>query len=404
MTNAPSKPLWSTYFAYIGAFLGVMSVVGVACFHYPDLLTSPSVRATYTEEFARILLAVGMTTTAILLIPCLIVGHYKRLSALGLLGLTLALVMGGTSVPLAPRNGSSFSLGLDWFLLALFFSALILVPLERFSGNSQQKVLRPQWKLDLTYFFFAHAAVQFILLASTSGAAAIDGWIGYDPLKEFIRSWPVFVQVIAAVFIADLSQSLIHRAYHRVPWLWRIHQIHHSVEHMDWLAGSRLHIGEILITRMMVLAPLVVLGFSQTALNVYITIVGVQAVLAHANVRWPAGPWEKWIVGPRYHHWHHAKHKDHWDCNYAIHTPLIDRLMGTYRLPEQNYPEKYGILGGARVPEGFIAQHLYAFGKQYLKKKPVKRKAKRKQDAASPSSAKPHDGNSLDSSDQSTKL
>lgn len=138
MTNAPPKPLWSTYFAYIGAFLGVMSAIGVTCFHYPDLLTSPSVRATYTEEFARILLAIGMTTTALLLIPCLIVGHYKRLSALGLLGLTLALVMGGTSVPLAPRNGSSFSLGLDWFLLALFFSALILVPLERFSGNSQQ--------------------------------------------------------------------------------------------------------------------------------------------------------------------------------------------------------------------------------------------------------------------------
>ena len=370
----PAPPLWSRYFAYIGGFLGMMSAIAVLCFHYPDLLTSASVRKTYTEDFARTALLWGMVATALLLIPCVILGHFKKMSALGLSGLAIALLLGGTGVELGHRTGTQYSLGLDWFLLALLISALILVPLERFSGNAQQKVLRPQWKLDLTYYFFAHAAVQFILLASTFGASVFDQWIGYDPLKNLIRSWPIFVQVIVAVLVADTSQSLIHRAYHRVPALWRLHQIHHSVEHMDWLAGSRLHIGEILITRMMVLAPLVVLGFSQEALNIYITIVGVQAVLAHANVRWPAGPWEKWIVGPRYHHWHHAKHKDHWDCNYAIHTPIIDRLIGTYRLPDKGYPEKYGILGGAAVPEGFIAQHLYAVQRQHLKK--VKKKKK----------------------------
>lgn len=366
-----SPPLWAKYFAYIGGFLGMMSAIAVLCFHYPDILTSASIRKTYTEDFARTALLWGMVATALLLIPCVILGHYKKMSALGLSGLALALVMGGTGVELGERSGTQYSLGLDWFLLV---SALILVPMERFSGNSQQKILRPQWKLDLTYYFFAHAAVQFILLASTFGASVFDQFIGYDPLKNLIRSWPIFVQVIIAVLVADTSQSLIHRAYHRVPALWRLHQIHHSVEHMDWLAGSRLHIGEILITRMMVLAPLVVLGFSQEALNIYITIVGVQAVLAHANVRWPAGPWEKWIVGPRYHHWHHAKHKDHWDCNYAIHTPIIDRLIGTFRLPKKGYPEKYGILGGAAVPDGFISQHLYAIQKQHLKKAKKKKK------------------------------
>ena len=35
----------------------------------------------------------------------------------------------------------------------------------------------------------------------------------------------------------DFSQYWVHRAFHRVPLLWRFHAIHHSAEMMDWLPG-----------------------------------------------------------------------------------------------------------------------------------------------------------------------
>ena len=60
---------------------------------------------------------------------------------------------------------------------------------------------------------------------------------------------PVWAQFLLAVFFADLAQALLHRAYHKSPWLWRFHAVHHSSRHMDWLAGSRMHIVEILLTR-----------------------------------------------------------------------------------------------------------------------------------------------------------
>ena len=79
---------------------------------------------------------------------------------------------------------------------------------------------------------------------------------------------------------------------------------------MDWLAGSRQHILELLITRTLVLAPIYVLGFSKEVIDAYIVIVGFQAVFNHANVSVRLGPLRYVIVTPNFHHWHHSQDKE----------------------------------------------------------------------------------------------
>jgi lathosterol oxidase len=74
------------------------------------------------------------------------------------------------------------------------------------------------------------------------------------------------VQFALAVLVADLAQYAVHRAFHAVPLLWRFHKVHHSVEVMDWLAGSRLHLVDVIATRGLVLLALLVAGFAQSAL------------------------------------------------------------------------------------------------------------------------------------------
>ena len=53
---------------------------------------------------------------------------------------------------------------------------------------------------------------------------------------------------------------------------------------MDWLAGSRQHLLELLLTRTLILGPIFVLGFSKEIIDAYIVVVGFQAVFNHANV------------------------------------------------------------------------------------------------------------------------
>jgi len=57
------KPSW---LAHISAGLGLSALLGVLCFHFPELLTSRDFRAVYTEQFARNLLLIGLVAAFVL--------------------------------------------------------------------------------------------------------------------------------------------------------------------------------------------------------------------------------------------------------------------------------------------------------------------------------------------------
>lgn len=349
-----TRPSW---LAHISAGLGLCALLGVLCFHFPELLTSREFRKAYTEDFARNLLLAGLVVAFVLGTVSILRGRGRRVAMVGVGAASLAVLMGGATVHFDPIASTPFSLGLDWFVISLFFSALVFVPIERMLAVRPMPPLRREWRTDLAYFFMGHVLVQFVLIAVTASTASVAALAEFPSVGRWIRSLPLWLQFLLAVFVADMVQALLHRAYHRVPWLWRFHAVHHSSRRMDWLAGSRIHLGEILLTRSVVLLPLVVLGFSPAAINGYVILVGIQAVLAHANLRLDFGWLEYLLVTPRYHHWHHARHRDYIDANYAIHLPLVDMLMGTFRRPPRgSWPDEYGVMKLETVPRGFWAQ------------------------------------------------
>jgi lathosterol oxidase len=362
-TYDPQSPLARrSILAWSSALVGVLALLGVLCFHFPDLLTSREFRQAYTETFARNLLLVGLVAAFVMGTIAVLQGRDRRVALVGVGSATLAVLLGGITIRFGPIEQTPFSLGLDWFVISLFFSALVFIPLERVLGRHRQLTLRAEWPTDIAYYFVSHVLVQFILIAVTSSSAYLAGWVAFPAVQGAIGGLPVWAQFLLAVFFADLAQALLHRAYHNVPWLWRLHAIHHSSRHMDWLAGSRIHIIEVILTRSAVLLPLVALGFSSAAVNAYVILVGLQAVLAHANLGLRFGWLEYLLVLPRYHHWHHARDREYVDVNYAIHLPLVDMLMGTFKLPRDGaFPGEYGILKPETVPQGIVRQHLAPF-------------------------------------------
>jgi sterol desaturase/sphingolipid hydroxylase (fatty acid hydroxylase superfamily) len=354
--NAIVSRSWT---AHLAAALGLLSLLGVLCFHFPELLTSREFRASYTEGFARHLLLIGLSGAFVLGTLAVLRRRQRRVAMVGVGAAALAVMLGGATVQFGTIEQTPFSLGLDWFVLALFFSALVFVPIERMLAVRPMSPLRPEWRTDLGYFFIGHIAVQFLLIAVTASSSFLAALVAFPTVQGWIVALPLWAQFLLAIFVADLAQALLHRAYHSFPWLWRFHAVHHSSRHMDWLAGSRIHFVEILLTRTAVLLPLVALGFAQEAVNAYVILVGIQAVLAHANLRLDFGWLEYVLVTPRYHHWHHARHADYMDVNYAIHLPLVDMLMGTFKRPPQNqWPEEYGVMKLETVPEGLSQQTL----------------------------------------------
>ncbi len=103
---------------------------------------------------------------------------------------------------------------------------------------------------------------------------------------------------------------------------------------MDWLAGSRLHLVDVIATRGLTYVPIFVLGFSESALMVYV-VPGRDPGHLHPRQRavGHSGAWQRIVATPAFHHWHHSAEPQSIDKNFAVHTPAWDLLFGTFYLP-----------------------------------------------------------------------
>lgn len=347
-----------------GAFaiaFGSMSLGGALCFLYPEYLTTPEFRGHYDVEVLRGVLGACIAVGIASAVRSLTVNPSKVAGLIGG-GLTLAaLALGGTGIDPGEVGDARVYLSLDYLVLSLLAMALVFVPLELFyPKHTQQTKFHPEWKTDLIYFIVAHLLVQWLAMLSQEPVRAAFGGASLAGLHASIGGLPFLLQVLLAVLVADLFQYAIHRLFHRVPYLWRFHSVHHSTRTMDWLAGSRLHLIDVIATRMMVYLPLYLLGFDQRVLLAYVAIVATQAVLNHTNTRLPFRWLEPFLVSPRIHHWHHSDQREAYDKNFAVHFPWIDRLFGTYHAPGDQWPEAVG-LEGVAFPKGYLSQLVYPF-------------------------------------------
>ncbi len=311
---------------------------------------------------AAMLIAGGLALANVLF------NRMRWLSGAAFLLVALTALLGGHKVPVGDFPDQTPYVGLDWFILDLLASTLIFVFIEKlFPLKRDQPVLRAEWQTDFHYFLVIHLLIGVMLLATNQFLHSAFDWAISSQLQAAVQSLPFVIELLLCILVADLAQYWTHRAYHEVPLLWRFHSVHHSSKAMDWLAGSRQHLLEVLATRTLVLAPIYVLGFSKGVIDVYIIIVGFQAVFNHANVSVKLGPLSYLLVTPNFHHWHHSQDKEALDRNYAAHFAFLDHLFGTAVKADREWPERYGVKGDY-MPNGFGRQQAFPFtwdGKQH---------------------------------------
>lgn len=348
---------------YIACFLAFLSFLGVIAFHFPEYLTTPELRKNYDVNTLRTIMFYALVVAGSLGLLNFVRNKNKRLGFIAWLFVALAIALGGHRVPVGDFPDNTPYLGLDWFILDLLGSTLIFIFIEKLIPHRKQAIFRNHWETDFNHFFVNHLLIGFALLVANHFVNDAFGWAVNATTQQFVSALNFPIQLFLILLVADLAQYAFHRMYHEVPLLWRLHAVHHSVKQMDWLAGSRQHIIELLITRSVVLTPIFLLGFDKAVIDLYVVIVGFQAVFNHANVRINIGPLKYVIVTPQFHHWHHASDEAAIDKNYAAHFAFIDYLFGTAVRGQPEWPEQYGVKGDY-VPDGFIKQQVFPFTKQ----------------------------------------
>jgi sterol desaturase/sphingolipid hydroxylase (fatty acid hydroxylase superfamily) len=243
---------------------------------------------------------------------------------------------------------------------AVIVLACILIPLERlFPLHSEQPILRRNWWNDVIYVLVNGIVVR--VLSTLVLGALMLAYREFVPLEDtsWVRTLPIWVQVIAVIVIADIGYYTAHRTAHAVPFLWRFHAVHHSIEEMDWLATHRVHPIDQLFTNTLSLLPIYCLGFSGGAVGIFIVVYHVQALLIHSNTRLRFGPLKWLFASPEYHHWHHANQREAYDRNFASQLSFLDAIGGTLYLPADRTPDKYGL--DEKMPDHYHQQLLYPF-------------------------------------------
>jgi sterol desaturase/sphingolipid hydroxylase (fatty acid hydroxylase superfamily) len=345
----------------LGLVLGLAGLSMVLALRAPGTFATPELLALHGSVAFRIGLhaflfaAFGLSTTS------LVLRERKVLGTCGLAATLLAALLGGSDAAALAPDPTPLFLGLDFFVLRVVFTGFLFIPLERiFPNRREQPIFRAEWREDLFYYLVSSLMVQVLTFLSFLPARSILAFAPLDGVRAWVGAQPFLAQFAAIMFLTDLVQYWVHRAFHRLPWLWRFHSVHHSAPSMDWMAGARMHFLEILVLRGTTVIPMFVLGFDAAAMNGYIFVVYLYSTIVHANLGWRLPVLEKILVTPRYHHWHHGIEDEAVDVNFAVHFPVLDRLGGTHFLPEDRWPSGYGVQGNP-VPRGYLAQFGYPF-------------------------------------------
>ena len=342
---------------YSSVLLGALSLLGVLAYLFPSYLTTTELRNVYDADKLQSVLKYGMYFSLFFGALTFMLKKYRSLGIIGIALTVTAFLLGGYTVPVGDVEPNPLSLGVDWLIIAFLGSAFIFITLEKlFPKYKNQVILRDEWGLDLFYFCFNHLAISAIIIYGNYHASHFD-WAVSASVQQAIQSMPIFVQVILIVLCADFVLYWEHRLYHEVRVLWPIHAVHHSVENLDWLAGSRGHFIQVFSERAMVIIPLYLLGADELALNIYVAFAALQAVLIHCNLDVPFGPVKYILVTPQFHHWHHSSEKPAIDTNYSAHTVLFDWMFNTMHLPGKHWPAEYGTT--KPLPKTYIGQTLH---------------------------------------------
>ena len=346
----------SGFFAILMAIAGLGMVIAL---RFPEWFATPELEVVKEWTGFRGVIHMLLLGSYALALLSLLLRPRKILGTTALVIGISAAILGGANVQ--PDETRSFGIffGLDFFIVNLIATGLMFAPLERLVPHRRsQRLFRMEWREDLFYYLVSSMMVQVLtFLALAPSNVVMANTNSWDAFRAAIASIPWVIQFVIVLFLTDFVQYWFHRTFHRYPFLWGFHAVHHSSKSMDWLAGSRMHFIEIILLRGVTSLPMMTLGFSPSVLQAYIAFVYIYSSLLHANVKGDFNWLGHWVATPRFHHWHHGLEREAFDVNYAIHFPIIDKMFGTFHLPKSRWPENYGI--PEDVPKGYLKQFAY---------------------------------------------
>ena len=175
---------------------------------------------------------------------------------------------------------------------------------------------------------------------------------------------PSGLLIVMSVLALDLVVYLQHRLMHRIPWLWRLHRVHHCDEDFDVSLAVRFHPLEIALSMGIKLAAIALLGPPAIAVLIFELALSAGALWTHTRLALPEGleRWARWIlITPTLHRVHHRLLKSDQDSNFGSTISLWDYLFRSFRAEAQSKTAGFGTLPRSHTPHTLLSLLLLPF-------------------------------------------
>lgn len=228
------------------------------------------------------------------------------------------------------------------FNVSYFSLAGLLFLLERFMPHERQWLANDGQLLpDIGHTLLSKLAVQALILSvgvmGAAQAVAPPG-AGWWP-----HGWPLPLQVLLGMTIAEFGFYWAHRLAHERPLLWRFHAVHHSVTRLWFVNTGRFHFINTVISVAFGTGVALAAGVPKDILIWVSAITAYVGLLTHCNVEMRLGVLNYLFNTPVLHRWHHSMEREEGDRNYGENLMLFDQLFGTFINPNRRPPAEIGI-------------------------------------------------------------
>ena len=151
-----------------------------------------------------------------------------------------------------------------------------------------------------------------------------------------LPAWPLsdrWLSFAAAFLLLDFLNYAVHRGQHAVPFLWRLHALHHSDPDVDVTTSVRHHPIEYLLATGFYWLAVLVLDIPVAVVVTHGLAVFAAAAVTHGNITLPE--WLERLLRPMVitvdlHLIHHSMSYDEANSNFGAVFSIWDRLFGTY--------------------------------------------------------------------------
>lgn len=193
------------------------------------------------------------------------------------------------------------------------------------------------------------AAVGLLPLGLATGALT-SLWTHRFYTMPLQQLWPWAV----LFFGQELCYYWMHRADHRVRWLWATHCVHHSPNALNLSAAYRLGWTGRLSMAPLFFAPLILFGFPPLLVGATLAVNLFYQFWLHVTWIPRLGPLEWALNTPTHHRIHHASNPEYLDKNFGGVLIVFDRMFGTFAAERPDVAIRYGLVEPVQSYNPFV--------------------------------------------------